>query len=125
MIVAEWQQQLDLFRDERGLWRCRGRIQNAGVPYCTKHPVLLHKDHHFTMLVVKQAHSRVLHGGVKETLAELRSKFWIVRGRNFVRASSTSVMHAEDMKADHIVLHPHLHFRLFELRNHPHSPSQV
>ena len=91
MIVADksfkqWQQQLDLFRDERGLWRCRGRIQNAGVPYCTKHPVLLHKDHHFTMLIVKQAHSRVLHGGVKETLAELRSKFWIVRGRNFVKS---------------------------------------
>ena len=26
-----------------------------------------------------------MHGGVKETLTELRSKYWFVRGRQFVR----------------------------------------
>ena len=43
MIVADknfkqWQKQLDLFQDEKGVWRCRGRIQNATIPYSTKHP---------------------------------------------------------------------------------------
>ena len=42
-------------------------------------------SHHFTTLVVWSCHNKALHGGVKETLAELRSNFWIVRGRYLVR----------------------------------------
>ena len=80
-----WRRQFDLFHDESGVWRCRGRIQNAAVPYPTKHPILLHKNHHLTLLLVKEAHCRVLHSGVKETLSELRSRFWIIKGRNFVK----------------------------------------
>ena len=66
-------------------WRCGGRFSNADVPYGVKHPILLPKDHHFTLLVVRQAHVRVLHNGVKDTLNEVRSKFWIVKGRSFVK----------------------------------------
>ena len=33
-----------------------------------------------------KAHRRVLHNGVRETLAELRSKFWIIKGKNFVKS---------------------------------------
>ena len=43
----------------------------------------LPKSHPLTSLVVKQAHERVFHNGVKETLAETRSKYWIPRGRSF------------------------------------------
>ena len=81
----QWQKQLDLFVDEKGLWRCRGRIENANVSYTTKYPVLLHNVHYLTTLFIKKAHSRVLHNGVKETLTELRSKFWIVKGRSVVK----------------------------------------
>ena len=80
-----WCRQLDLFRDETGLWRCKGRIQNAAVPYSTKHPILLPKNHHVTSLLVMEAHCRVLHNGVKETLTELRERFWIIRGRSIVK----------------------------------------
>ena len=80
-----WQNQLDLFQDESGVWRCRGRIQKAAVLYSTKHQVLLHKDHHLSVLLVRSAHIRVLHNGVKDTLTELRSRFWIVKGRNFIK----------------------------------------
>ena len=34
---------------------------------------------------MRRAHERVLHDGVKETLTEVRAKFWIVKGRSFVR----------------------------------------
>ena len=71
----QWRRQLDLFLDEIGLWRCRGRIQNTAVPYSTKHPILLHESHHLIVLIVRKAHSRVLYKSVKETLAELHSKF--------------------------------------------------
>ena len=48
--------QLKLFCDEKGLWRCGGRLQNADIPYAVKHPILLPRSHHFTILVVKDAH---------------------------------------------------------------------
>ena len=91
MVVADknfkdWRKQLDLFQDESGVWRCKGRIQNADIPYSTKHPILLHKNHPLSVLLVRRAHSRVLHNGVKETLTELRSKYWIIQGRNFIKS---------------------------------------
>ena len=53
-------------------------------------PILLHKGHHLTRLLVKDAHHRVLHDGVAETLAEFRFTYWLVKGRQFVR----SVIHS-------------------------------
>ena len=35
--------------------------------------------------MVMDAHKHVLHNGVKETLTELRSAYWLVRGRQFIR----------------------------------------
>ena len=37
-------------------------------------------------LIIVEAHKKVLRGGVRETLTETRSRFWIVRGRSLVRA---------------------------------------
>ena len=42
-------------------------------------PILLDKGH------CLDAHKRVMHDGVLETLAELRSAYWLVWGRQFVR----------------------------------------
>ena len=78
--------QLRLFCDENGLWRCSGRLQNEGIPYAAKHPILLPRSHHFTSLVVKDAHIQVCHNGVKETLTEVRSRYWVVKGRSLTRA---------------------------------------
>lgn len=80
-----WQKEFNLFRDDQGLWRCGGRLTNADIPYTTKHPVLLPRKHHLTILIVQDAHHRVGHDGVKETLTETRRKFWIVKGRSLVR----------------------------------------
>ncbi len=80
-----WQQQFGLFFDDNGVWRCGGRLSKADLPFITKHPVLLTQHHHLTSLIVHDAHARVKHNGVKETLAELRSGYWIIRGRSFVR----------------------------------------
>ena len=80
-----WKRQFDLFLDEDGLFRCKGRLGNADVPTQTRHPILLPKHHQLTILVVRSAHRRVMHNGVRETLAEIRTKYWIIRGRKFVR----------------------------------------
>ena len=82
---AQWKRQFNLFQDDRSIWRSRGRIENADVSYSTKYPILLPRDHPFTALIVRRAHERVFHGGVKSTLTELRSQFWIVKGRSLIQ----------------------------------------
>ena len=81
----KWYHEFGVYHDEHGLLRCGGRLQNSNVPLSQVHPVLLHADHPFTALIVSDCHRRVLHNGVKETLTEVRSKYWIVKGRQFVR----------------------------------------
>ena len=51
--------------------------------YAVKYPILLLRSHTLTSL--KQAHERIFHNGVKETLAETRSKYWIPSGQSFTR----------------------------------------
>ena len=65
--------------------RCNGRLSTADLSSSIKHPVLLDKGPHITSLIVQDSHRRVMHGGVKLTLTELRARFWIVQGRKFVK----------------------------------------
>ena len=76
---------LNIFEDEHGLLRCRGRILYADVPYEVKFPCIISKSHYLTELLVINWHKIVGHNGVRETLNELRSEYWIPKGRNFVR----------------------------------------
>ena len=55
------------------------------IPYAAKYPILLPRSHPLTGLIVKQAHERVFYNGVKETLAETRSRYWIPKGRSFTK----------------------------------------
>lgn len=80
------QRQFGLFVDDKGVWRCGGRLTNAELSYSTMHPVLLPRAHPFTTLIVRDAHARVKHNGVKETLTDVRRRFWVVKGRSLVRA---------------------------------------
>lgn len=83
---GQWERQLTLFTDKDEVLRCRGRIGNAeSVSYGAKYPILLPSDHPLTVLYIKTAHFRVFHNGVKDTLTELRSRFWIIKGRSTVK----------------------------------------
>ena len=54
--------------------------------YSSKHPVVLPKKHKLSALIAHSAHRRVQHNGVKETLTEIRAKYWIIGGRSLVRS---------------------------------------
>ena len=82
-----WKREFGLFTDPDGILRCGGRLFHADLPYSAKHPILLDANHGFTTLVIRACHERVMHDGVKETLTELRSKFWLVKGRQVVKQS--------------------------------------
>ena len=64
--------------------RCTGQLAKEELPTSVKHPILLEKEHHITSLIVEDSHKQVMHGGVKSTLIELRARFWIVRGKEFL-----------------------------------------
>ena len=57
-----WKKQFNLFQDGNKIWMCGGQFQNADIPFTAKHSILLHKDYHLTMLLVKRVHERVSHG---------------------------------------------------------------
>ena len=83
--VTSQRKRFGLFKDDKGLWRCGGRLTNVDVPYSIKHPILLSRAHPLTTLIVREAHERVFHNGVKETLTESRRRFWIPKGRSLTR----------------------------------------
>ena len=56
---------------------------SSAQPYA-KHLIWLLTEHHITTSVT-DCHRRVIHNGVRETLMELRSCYWITRGRQVVK----------------------------------------
>lgn len=82
---SQLQREFGVYEDDNGVFRCTGRIANADLPLETKFPALLARDHHISTLLVRQAHERVHHNKVEATLAQLRTRYWIMRGRQFVK----------------------------------------
>ena len=72
--------QLNLFLDEDGLIRVKGKFNN-------KHHylILLPNNSHLTTLIVRDMHEKFMHSGVYFVLRELRKSFWILKGFSTVR----------------------------------------
>ena len=68
-----------------GIIRAEGRLENANVTTDVKHSIVLPSNGRFTELVVREAHVRTGHSGRQLVLADLRMRFWIVRGSSAVR----------------------------------------
>ncbi|XP_046472523.1 uncharacterized protein [Neodiprion pinetum] len=68
-----------------GLLHVEGRLQNSYLTYEEKHPIILPTNNHIAKLLVAQAHKKTLHGGPTVVQSHLNRKFWLVRGRNFIR----------------------------------------
>ena len=47
--------------------------------------ILLPSDHCLTRLAVLQSHDQVMHSRVRETLTQVRAKYWITKGRQVIR----------------------------------------
>ena len=78
---------LSLFTDDKGILRCGGRLKNAPIPYDARFPIFLPRCSRFTYLVINDCHFKVLHNGVRDTLTELRSRFWVTKGRQTVKTA--------------------------------------
>lgn len=77
---------LNLFIDNNKLIRVGGRLTNSSrFHYDKKHPILLSSKHHFTVLLFRYEHKRLLHAGPQHILFSLREAWWPVSGRNLAR----------------------------------------
>jgi hypothetical protein len=65
--------------------RVGGRLNYSTLPEETKHPIILPKHNPLVEKLVMDYHVRNLHTGGAQTLASLRSRYWLVHGRLEVR----------------------------------------
>ncbi|XP_064465197.1 uncharacterized protein LOC135376605 [Ornithodoros turicata] len=65
--------------DQDDILRISGRLQHSTLPTDIRHPVLLPHGHRVTELIVEAAHRRLLHGGVQDTITEVRERYWVQR----------------------------------------------
>ena len=77
---------LGLHVESNGLLRCQGRLDNAKLLQDTAHPKLLPKEHAYTKLLIRYFHVKVMHAGVSQTLAKIRTEYWIPHGRRVVQS---------------------------------------
>ena len=68
-----------------GVLYCKGRLGASDLLLEARHPILLDNKHHYTSLLIEQCHQKVHHSGVRATLAEIRSMYWIPKGRKTVK----------------------------------------
>ncbi|GFT55029.1 integrase_H2C2 domain-containing protein [Trichonephila clavipes] len=62
------------FLDSNELIRFGGRLQKSKFSYLQKPPIILPAKHYFVNLIVQDSHEKVFHGGVSETLLEIRDR---------------------------------------------------
>ena len=94
-------------------WQTRERPPSRS----TKHPILLNARHHVTRLIVEDCHRRVKHGGVVDTLAQLRSEYW---GDSMYGESFFNVSFVNEWQDPHTNLQIHLFSQYHELIKHHH-----
>lgn len=81
------------YLDEVGVLRVYGRIDCAPcLPSFSKKPILLPKDHHITILIVKYYHERYTHQFEELIIAEIRRRYSIVNLRRIVRRIKSNCM---------------------------------
>ena len=80
-------QKLNLFIDEQGLLRSKGRIERSNYyNYEIINPIVMSRQHHLTTLYIRDAHHSCKHLGIQATLTKLRLKgFWVTSSRTAIK----------------------------------------
>lgn len=62
-----------------------GRLSKGSMLEEAKHPLILSKEQHVSMLILKHVHQSFGHGGRIHTLSSVRRRFWITSDSSAVR----------------------------------------
>jgi len=74
------------FLSTDGLIRVGGRLALSSMDYAEKHAVVLAKDSHLSLLLVREAHALALHGGPQLTRSVLSRFYWIIQANTLIRS---------------------------------------
>lgn len=70
---------------ETKVLRLSGRITSENLSYDEQHPIILSPKGDLAPLLISEAHSKTLHGGVQQVLQVVRQRFWIFHARQLAR----------------------------------------
>lgn len=77
------------FIDAAGVLRVGGRLENSGLSFNRKHPILLGKGC-LVDRIIDGIHTETLHGGAKLMENELRSRYWVIGAKNAIKRAVRS-----------------------------------
>ena len=76
---------LNPFIDEDGVLRVRGCLRYSSLDGSEKHPIVLPKGHHVSVLLIKHYHAKVCHQGRHLTHGALhQAGFWVIGAHRMV-----------------------------------------
>ena len=75
---SKWERQLNIQKDDRGVYVCVGRIQGH-------YPIFLPSNNLFSEKLVMHAHKVTMHGGVGLTMTYVREGYWIPQLRKIAK----------------------------------------
>ena len=70
---------------ENNILKCKGRLENVSIPIEAKLPILIYREHYLFKLIIWDIHRKLKHAGTKQTISELKQKYWVCQSRNYVR----------------------------------------
>jgi len=83
--------QFGLFVDSSRLLRCRGRVNNSLLKAAVKIQLCSLLVTRGSSYSFKRVHEEIKHSGTADTLATLRERYWILKGRQTVKKVNSSL----------------------------------
>ena len=76
---------LGIYFDTNHTARCKGRLNKSDLDISSKYLIVLPKNGHLILLIIRETHLETKHGGVKDTLLGIRSQYWLIQGCQVVK----------------------------------------
>ncbi|XP_039534154.1 uncharacterized protein LOC120483252 [Pimephales promelas] len=88
------------YDENTGLIRVGGRLRRVeSLPSDIIHPIVLDPHHQVTKLLIQDIDRQLHHPGAERVLAELRRRYWVLRGREAVRKHQYSCQDCQFWRA--------------------------
>lgn len=80
-----------------GISRVGGRLEKSALPSDVKHPVILYRTHHASLLIFRHIHKLTGHSGINIVLSKVREKFWIPKTDAALRKILSKCVHCKKL----------------------------
>ena len=71
--------------DDDEILRVGGRLKHSNLLYSAKHPMIMPGKHPVSELIIRHYHRLDGHAGSYQVLAEMRQRFWVIKGFSAVK----------------------------------------